>query len=296
MIALTPSADFAERLELFFGAASESLCRVYARMDLAADEAGLDLSGTLTGPNCHYTPTLPATFFFRDKGPGPSLLAEAIVPEPSFWTPEMPHWYRATLQLRKNGELVAEQTRMFAIRPLGASGQKLLYGGQSWVLRGVRSDEVPETPLETWRSADSAMAVRQPDDALCESASRLGVLLIAELADTNLPEIRRLARWPAVAMIVLDRPVDQAKVHAPNVLLAERFFIGQPSDQQPWADLAIGTISNGQRLELARQANSRPLIVTRSAGRLGSVAEGRAACDCLQSDLAGNGNLAGYLV
>ena len=67
----------------------------------------LQLTGTLAGPSCLYAKTLQATFSLVDRGPGESLLAEAIVPEPCFWTPEMPQLYQADVQLRRRGEILA---------------------------------------------------------------------------------------------------------------------------------------------------------------------------------------------
>ena len=50
-------------------------------------------------------------FAFVDRGPGASLLAEAIVPEPCFWTPEMPHLYQAEVQLRRGGRRAGPRRR-----------------------------------------------------------------------------------------------------------------------------------------------------------------------------------------
>src|SRR3954454_8553352 len=100
------AADFAEGLELFFGDASDAHARVYAQFQ-TPDRDGLTLAGRLRGPTCAYAHTLQTTLQFVDRGPGPSLLAEAYVLEPSFWTPDLPHLYRAELDLRRGSELIA---------------------------------------------------------------------------------------------------------------------------------------------------------------------------------------------
>ena len=56
-------ADFADRLELFFGEASDTLCHIYARLRGARSTEGLRLTGSLTGPSCLYGRSLPATCF-----------------------------------------------------------------------------------------------------------------------------------------------------------------------------------------------------------------------------------------
>src|SRR3954471_17984228 len=98
---MTP--DFPESLELFFGDANPAETRVYARCATGSLKAGQQrpqITGILTGPFCEYAQTLAATIPFVDAGPGKSSLAQAIVPDPCFWTPELPYLYRAHLELR----------------------------------------------------------------------------------------------------------------------------------------------------------------------------------------------------
>ena len=122
-------SNFPDRLELFFGEAADALAHVYARLRGSDSQSQLQLTGTLRGPSCRYAKTLQATFSLADRGPGNSLLAEAIVPEPCFWTPEMPQLYQGDIQLRRRGEILAHTSRIFGIRRLGAQRQKLLFDG-----------------------------------------------------------------------------------------------------------------------------------------------------------------------
>jgi hypothetical protein len=290
-------ADFADGLEIFFGDASDALCRVYARLPGPQAAAGLQLRGRLTGPTCQYAETLQATYRLEDRGAGDSLVAEAIVPEPSFWTPEMPHLYRAQVELVQGGKVVARAERHFGIRTLGAGGRKLIYDGQRWVLRGVRSDAVPPTRLSQWRENHTAMIARGPDDALCEEASRVGVLIVAELDVIDVGELRRLSRWPAVAIVagLSASPIDpNALVH--NLILAQQ-CAGRPSQAcAGWAKIAFCEVE--QPDAIARWISNCPLaaVAVRRAGPLSSVAAGRAECDRLQRDLAGHCEPAGYIV
>jgi glycosyl hydrolase family 2 len=295
-----PATDFAERLEIFFGEASDTVCHVYARLRGPEAAEGFQLYGTFVGPSCLYAETLPARFAFNDRGPGKSLLAEAIVPEPCFWTPDMPQLYQADLQLRRGDEVLASTTRLFGIRTLGASGRDLIYDNKRWVLRGVCREKLPPTDLATWREADTAMVVRNPDDELCRQASRVGVLIVADLDRCDADDIRRLSRWPAVAIVVLPggSTMDLDGL-AHNLLLAERFGPEKPVVPANWARLVlceIGPLHPSNELT-ARLANRPvPAIAVRSAGLLSSVALGRAACDHLQRDLAGRAEWAGYIV
>lgn len=289
-------AEFAAGLEIFFGDVSDALCRVYARWP-GANAEGCALTGSLTGPMCPYAHTLPVTLALVDRGPGESPLAEAYVPEPCFWTPEMPHVYRAHVQLCKDGRVLAAADRIVGIRALGVAGRKLLYDAKRWVLRGVRAGAVPPTDLDVWRASGAAMIASSPSDPLCEQASRVGVLLVAELDEFNRDEIRRLSHWPAVGMVTLPArsPVELDGLRH-NLLLAERFDSGQAIAPAAWARAAVYEVADP--VEFAARTSSCPIAVIafRPEERLASVAEGRSRCDHLQRDLAGRGDVSGYIV
>jgi hypothetical protein len=283
-------------LEIFFGDVSDAMCRVYARWP-GADARGCTLNGTLTGPVCPYAHTLPVTLAMVDRGPGEFPLAEAYVPEPCFWTPDMPHVYRAQVHLCRDGRVLATAERIVGIRTLGVAGRKLLYDAKRWVLRGVRAAALPPTDLEVWRSSGAAMIVSNPSDALCEHASRVGVLLVAELDGFERDEICRLSRWPALGVVTLPArsPLELDGLRH-NLLLAERFEAEQTIAPAPWARAAVCEVSDPA--EFAARTSSCPIAVIafRPEGRLSSVAEGRSRCDHLQRDLAGRGDVSGYIV
>ena len=285
----------AEHLDLFFGDVSQAVCRVYARYIASPGEPGLQLSGTLTGPTCAYAATLPATSKLVDRGPGGPPLAEAVVPEPCFWTPEMPHWYQVRVQLQQGGKLLFETVRIFGIRPLGAAGTRLRFDAKNWVLRGVTTEELTESVLQEAHEADAALIIRDPSDQVCEAASRIGVLLAAELETAELAGFRRLSRWPAVGIASLPAgaaPRLDGLRH--NLLLAERFAAGERVAPSPWADLAICDVMGEGGLEVGEL--KIPMIARRALPSWRSLAEARSGCDRLQGDLAHVGQFAGYIV
>lgn len=290
-------AELSERLELFFGQVSTSLCYVYARLAGPALRDDWQLGGTLTGPACSVAATLPATFRYEDQGPGDSLLARAVVPEPSLWTPELPHWYQAEIELREGSRVVARTARMFGIRPLGVSGTKLIYTGKRWVLRGVCHDEVAadanlESDLAAWRESDTSLVVSNPSDALCERASRQGVLIVAELNLDQGVQLARLARWPAVAIAILPAGTQLAADQRPRNLVLALRRDGEPAPGEG-ARLIVTKIPAASASPPSREVAT---IALRKTGPLQSVVAGRAACDRLQSDLAPLGDWAGYIV
>lgn len=80
------SEQLAECVEIFFGQASNALCYVYSQLSTPPAGDDWQLTGSLRGPSCSLSATLPATHPFAPLAPGDSLLARAVVPEPSFAT------------------------------------------------------------------------------------------------------------------------------------------------------------------------------------------------------------------
>ncbi len=290
-------ADFDRRLEVFFGKTSDAVAYVYAQLPGVSD-GGYQLNGQLTGPVCRYAETLPARSQLLDRGPGASLLAAAAVPEPCFWTPEMPHLYDLEVELRRGGQLVATARRTFGFRNLGAAGGKLIYDAKRWVLRAVDAGHVPQSELPAWRDASAAMYARMPSDALCEEASRIGVLLVAEIAP-DADELRRLSRWPAVGMVVPPRgetlPAEAGGLRH-NMLVAERFATGEIATLSAGTSAVIIEIEGIESASAGIAPCPAALIARRVGGSYASVAEARAACDVLQRELAGAADWSGYIV
>lgn len=295
MRAANAIADLAS-LSLFFGDASDALCRIYAR----AEGEGT-LTGTLTGPYCDYAQTLPAKFPLVDRGPGPYLLAEAIVPEPCFWTPGLPQYYLAEVQLRRGDQVVASVQRPLGIRRLGASGRNLLFERKRYVLRGVSKTLAPRVNLAEWREAGAVMLVDKPDDQLCAEASRLGVLLVARVPAVRLEcDIRRLGQHAAVGMVIVDGTLADAKsLHAmaPNLLFAQSFAANETIAPASWAQVAWCEV--GERAHFGKRTKDCrvPMIAVSSLpADDASLVSARAACDALQAALAPQGDFAGYFV
>ena len=287
--------------EIFFGDANNATARVYARVSGQPPDCAL--TGQLVGPVCEYSHTLSATIPFAARpGESSSLIAEAIVPDPCFWSGEMPFLYQAQLELRRGPNVLASETRPLGIRPLGALRRRLVFEGRTWVPRAVQSHELPDAPLADWREADLAMCVARPTDELCSDASRLGVVLVVELqgdAASLADKLRWLAKWPAAAIAVLptgqrlDRSIRR---FAPNLLLAACTPKGEPALVPNWAHLIVCEDTSAEELAARTQSLSQPVLAMRSAGWCDNLADARRACDRLQRDLAGRGGFAGYVV
>lgn len=292
--------EFAQRLDLFFGQASDALCYVYAQLTSPPPGNDWQLTGSLRGPSCSIAATLPATHALVPLAPGESLLARAVVPEPSFWTPELPHVYQAEVTLRQGERAVASTRRLFGIRTLGSAGSKLIYGGKRWVLRGVCTDELPHAAdWKAWHEMDTAALVNNPSDALCQEASLQGVLLVARLEAEQLGELARLSCWPAVGIVVVRGAADASRLpRRHNLVLAQQVGLG--AEPAPGAKVVVLELPDYADATVAPLPAVATLALRRAAG-LASVAEGRAACDRLQRDLAARpagprGDWAGFVV
>lgn len=297
-----------DQLEIFFGDANNAEARVYARMASEGLPPASVLTGRVVGPTCEYSHTLSATIPFAARRAAmladdvPPLLAEAIVPDPCFWSSELPFLYQAHVELRDGNEVSASEERFFGIRSLGAFRRRLIFEGRPWVPRAVQSQQLPEMPLTAWREADLAMYVDKPSEDLLSSSSRLGVVMIVEAwgdRKTLIEQLRWLARWPAVSIAVLraEQPLDRSiRQHAPNLLLAAYYGVGDTVFVPSWADLIVCEDTSAQELAERTRDLSSPVLALRSTGWRDELTDARRECDRLQRDLAGRGEFAGYVV
>jgi hypothetical protein len=297
-----------DQLEIFFGDANHAEARVYARLASAGLPPASVLAGRVVGPTCEYAHTLSATIPLAARraaalaGEVPPLLAEAIVPDPCFWSAELPFLYQAYIELREGNEESASEERSFGIRPLGAFRRRLIFEGRPWVPRAVQSQELPEMPLADWREADLAMYVERPSEDLLSDASRMGVVMIVEAwgdRQTLIGQVCLLARWPAVCVAVLraDQPLDRSiRQHAPNLLFAAYVGVGDTVFVPNWADLIVCEDTSAQELAVRTRDLSLPVVALRSSGWRDELNDARRECDRLQRDLAGRGEFAGYVV
>ena len=108
-----------DELELSVGEASPMEARVFARLPLAAADRGdgddLQLGGRLVGPECELARTLQTSVPFVARAAEGALMAQAVVVDPCFWTPELPFLYRAKLELRRKGQVVGRHEQVLGL-------------------------------------------------------------------------------------------------------------------------------------------------------------------------------------
>lgn len=295
---------FHQRIELFYGGASANRVMVYARLRDEPAGAGLALGGYLRGPHCLYSTTLPATIRLTDAGPGDSLLAKALVPDPCYWSEELPFLYDVHVELLRDGAVIASADRALGMRSFGPRGKFFYLGGKRWTVRGALAPSEKPLDLLAWHDTPLTLVANSPGDALCEEAARVGVMIVARLDQSvdHAAEIARLARHASVGVVALAVDAVDPAWHAlaPNLLLARDLALAPLAGTEgsvPSPDFAavLASADDPQRLaELAAAANV-PVIACRAAGSDDPVAA-RAECDRLQASLAALGDFAGYIV
>lgn len=79
--------------------------------------ADTHLSGTVTGPRREGSRTLPATVRLASVSGRDVPTAEAVLPDPCFWSPELPFLYDVSLELRRGDEVVESSEFSIALHP-----------------------------------------------------------------------------------------------------------------------------------------------------------------------------------
>lgn len=289
-----------DRLDVFYGELTPALAHVYVRVGGVDPGRGWRLEGTVSGPYSAYARTLPATSRLMELGPGTSLLARAAVPDPCTWSALAPCLYRIQVAIQEGPRTIASYVRELAFRRLGTVGRDLRLEGKRWVLRGVATSSSDAQNPGDWRTAEASLWTADLNDAVGSATARDGVLVVADVRHANnaVEQLRDLAHWPSVAVVVLDRNVAGAGLQqvAPNVILAQAFEVGERIELASWAQLAVCFV--GDIAEFARriQGLALPLIACRPLPEPVGVVDARAACDRLQRDLARHCDLAGYIV
>jgi hypothetical protein len=293
--------DLLSALDVFHGDLTVNRAYVYARLPRPADDSGLSLVGQVRGPRCKLAETLPVTSPLVDLGPGPTLLAQALLPDPVFWTPDLPAIYDVTVNLLRGTEIIATARREIGLRSLGVRGRNLFLNGKRWVLRGVSKCSTTARSPREWHEVQAAYINDDLELADLAEASQWGTLALiyAVNSDDLLSCIRQLATFPAVAIVATDAelPAHFRKSQvAPNVLLARWLGDERWSARQSWADLLFVSADEPERIAQASTLTELPIIAARYLEPTVGLAAARAACDALQRHLAPLGQFAGYVV
>jgi hypothetical protein len=171
-------------LDIFYGELTVNRAFVYARLPRPADDEGLALVGQVRGPRCSRAQTLPLTSPLVDLGPGPTLLARALVPDPCFWSPDLPAVYDVTINLLRGKELVATVRHELGFRSLGVRGRNFALEGKRWVLRGVATRSTTARMPHAWHEAAAIYIADDSNSVALEEASQCGALAVVHVDES----------------------------------------------------------------------------------------------------------------
>ncbi|MEX2174251.1 MAG: hypothetical protein WD872_07805 [Pirellulaceae bacterium] len=148
-------------LDIFYGDLTVNRALVYARLPRSVQDAGWSLVGQVRGPRCLHAETLPLTSPLVDLGPGPTLLARAMVPDPVFWSPDLPAIYDVIVHLMSGTKIVATARREIGLRSLGVRGRNLALESKRWVLRGVMTHSTVARLPRAWQGASAVFVASE---------------------------------------------------------------------------------------------------------------------------------------
>jgi hypothetical protein len=277
---------------IFYGEANAHAAQIYAQLP-STPEPDLQLSGRVTGPRSRLTRTLPATVPLRDLGPGPSILARALVPDPCFWAPGQPYLYDVEVELCRGHHQVSSFRRTLGVRNFGLDRCRLRLQGQPWIMVGCYDDSVAAAPWHAWRELQVARAVVNPSERVCQEASEEGVVLIAELSHLApavlANEVQRVAKWAAV-MFVIVPPGDTATLslrgRAPNDVFVEPVGDTYPPVLHDAAHLAICDVAAAAPRSPLAAADTTAWIARRRLPQLVPLAAAVAHCRRWSAELS----------
>jgi len=267
----------------------------------------VEISGTLSGPRCEFSRTLPAEMASKPIPPSASVrcATEIILLEPCYWTPALPFLYDLRFEVQTEEGASHQLTVELGLRRWSCAGQSFRLESRRKVLRGMRVKSMAPAELPAARAAETALVVDCPTQELCNEASRLGVILIADLRTTDKSLQEKIARleWsPAVFLALVsqeqlkDPSLEVRKGHQSMLTLclsasdteADRALLGAEA-----VAVELGP-SEGPLSWLAEY--QRPVIAIRHGESYSELNTTRAACDRLQAELAPEFDLAGYFV
>ncbi len=293
-----------DSLEVFLGDATPLRATLYVRLPPTEPPENGRLTGVLTGPRCITSRMLPADYPLRDRGPGPTCLAEVAVPDPCYWSAELPALYDLRVEWRVGDEVRQVWQRTIGLRRFGVRGRNWSHEGKRWVLRGVSRESTTEADWPAWHAAAAVCVARALTDADGERASREGVPVVAWATQGEgqllLAELRRLARIPAVLAVIMESTGvtaalgRQLRSAAAGLPLIEAFEGGgAPAD---WADALCVPAQRLATPDERLRYWAGPMLAWRSLAAPSALSVAREACDLLQRDLAPHGDFAGYIV
>jgi hypothetical protein len=185
------------------------------RVRIVTEQAGgnLEVRGRLTGPRCLYASTVevayPLAIVPDMESADKEITGRFIVPEPSFWEPETPFLYQASIELMHAGSRVDHARLSHGFRTVAWRAGNLRANGRKLVLHGADRQSIDESELSSLRKAgrNCLLVPFAAGETVLTSADRFGFFVLGELSPATDP--KALAPWtrhPSLLGWVFDQP------------------------------------------------------------------------------------------
>ena len=304
---LAPLIELPLQWDLFHTQADQHLAQIYVRLRAGIElqdywNAGWKIEGQLYGPHCSRSHTLPARYTLTDQGAGTTLLARAMLPDPCFWSAEIPALYEVTLQLSHNGQIQQQYQTLYGLPSLLIKNQQFQLNTEPWILRAAHVNKLARWSADACREQSLALVVDRLDESLLQEASQLGIWIIAILTGSEAKicdQLSKLVASPAVCMGVIQGTVkdpEQLQNSAPNMLLGQ--WVRQASDLPPaqWCQFVFCDFRTAADFSQSIKGCSLPIVAVRSVDETCSLEEALEACQLLESDAITAEPIAGYAI
>jgi hypothetical protein len=277
------------RVDIHLLEASESIARIRLLPSGGPLPPGGALTGTLTGPRCRYSRTLPTTFSVCSVDD----TAEVLLTEPCYWNADLPFLYDLRLEVRSENTVLERIEQAIGLRRLAVRGPSIFVDNKRFVFRAVNLRSDHSIDWSAWRDAQLTMCTSNPSDDLVRAAGEHGIWLIAE-ADTESIALN-LRNRPAVALMVVSETILPRANRIPGgpLIAVHQNESGLAIAQ---VDALIHTMKNISESKRELVGCEVPVLAVRSQSDYTSLAGARIACEQLQRHLAPELSLAGYIV
>jgi hypothetical protein len=246
------------------------------------------IQAQVVGPFCEFANTLSAKIKFKPDRETKKFSAR--VPDPCFWTANLPFLYRVNIEYRDTAGVIQSATKTIGLRRQEWRGPSLFIDGQRTVWRAIEWSAAWGEPAWTeLRNTRTSLIAKSLDIPRFSQANRYGVPLLWLPQQNGTPSFTGslLQEQPAISLI----PDDLYQEPFPQQLL---------TGQIGYQDMRLATASIITEAELQAQPTLlnqlRPCLVLRTGSTATTWEERRRECDALQAATAAYGDCAGYLI
>lgn len=289
-------------LDVFHGELHPGSAHLYARVSTDSDlngawEDGVRIHGAIDGPFCEGSSTLPAHLAFEDRGPGTALLAHVQLPDPCYWTPEVPLRYRVRIEIQKAAETIWHAEQMLGLRQLGLDSGRFQCAHQPWTLMGGELAGFRHGPPP----AGMVGVMRGTDAGLLEAMSAGGGWCLTLLEQQHHREQLDLALRDChaaanIGVILGGELSDFAPQAAPNLIRGQLFEADQDLRPAEWVDVAFVRFNDPAELARRTEKLDIPVVAVGTQSEDAGWKEIESSCQQLLGRLAAFRQFAGYIV